>query len=163
MTKAEADIAAIESAIAMYENDTGRYPEDTQGTWSTIQVLAWRLTGRDPISGATDPLIVNDSKWHGPYIKGIEEDSWKEEYVYVKNTGGAGSPPAWWTAAFGVGDGGCVAPPENLGYYIYSMGKNKLTASTGDGQGYDDDPDDGDDNDDDINNWDVKKSWQENY
>lgn len=154
MTRAEADIAAIENAIAMYENDTGRYPEDNNPAaspaWESIDVLAWRLTAREP-DGTPEPLISNDRNWHGPYIKGIDEDSWKEYYVYTRST-----PTA--------GDGGCIEPPGNLSYYIYSTGKDKKTSTGGDGHDYEN-PKDTTKNhhDDDVNNWDVKKSWREEY
>ena len=48
ITKTEADIAGIESAIAMYETDTGIYPEDNNAYlgWRYYRILAWRLTGR---------------------------------------------------------------------------------------------------------------------
>ena len=160
ITKAEADIAGIEGAIAMYETDTGRYPESTgYPPWNSIQILAWRLTARDP-NGNPEPLISNDPNWHGPYIKGIESDPWTIEYVYVKNTGGAGTPPPWWTTAFNNGEGGCVAPPYNLSYYIYSLGKNR---ATGGGIEITPDPKDKTAHDDDINNWDVNKRWREAY
>ena len=163
MTKAEADIASIEGAIAMYETDTGRYPEDTHPTLLSIEVLAWRLTARDRNGnvGLLENLISNDPNWHGPYLKGIEKDPWGNYYVYVKNTGGVVLPPTWWTVAFTSqgNPGGCVAPPYNLSYYIYSLGKNKSTGGIYDGvvnnpvQA----------NDDDINNWDVNKKWREAY
>ncbi|MCK4904813.1 type II secretion system protein GspG [bacterium] len=153
MTRAEADIAAIENAIAMYENDTGRYPEDTHSTasWDSIDVLAWRLTAREP-DGTPEPLISNDRNWHGPYIKGIDEDSWKEYYVYMKNEHST-NPPTQGTDYPASGDGGSVDAPPNLGYYIYSMGKNKKTGTIAGTDYYEDD----------VNNWDVKKSWREEY
>lgn len=159
ITKTEADIAAIESAIAMYETDTGRYPEGDDPTgsgWSSIGVLAWRLTGRNTTTGATDTNITSDPNWHGPYIKGIEEDPWKEEYVYIKNTHlnvstryptVLADPRHDYPAA---NYGGSVAAPDNLSYYIYSRGKNKSTGLTSPN-----------DNEDDINNWDVNKNWRE--
>lgn len=158
MTRAEADIAAIESAIAMYENDIGRYPP------GGINNLRDWLTG----TGSADVNVPAANKWSGPYIKGIETDPWGKGYTYLKNGDPKALPPTYPTQTPGIdyplaGDGGCIAPPHNLSYYIYSTGKDKLTASTGDTNGYDDDATDGDDNDDDINNWDVNKSWQSEY
>ncbi|MBU0534404.1 MAG: type II secretion system protein GspG [Candidatus Omnitrophica bacterium] len=153
MTRAEADIAAIENAIAMYENDTGRYPEDTHPTapaWESIQVLAWRLTARDKdgLVGSDEDLIRNDPNWHGPYIKGVENDSWDTGYVYMKNENP--STPTQGTDYPLDNTGGVGTPPDNLGYYIYSTGKNKDTGDATKAA-------------DDVNNWDVKKLWREEY
>ncbi len=164
MTRAEADIAAIENAIAMYENDTGRYPESISTLYvgnSSIEILEWRLTGRRPTNGTTENSIVTDRNWHGPYIKGIEQDPWKQDYIYLKNefprNVGAQTPGQDYPLD---GSGGCVTPPTNLSYYIYSEGKNKTTGTL---VAEWDDLIDGEDNEDDINNWDVKKSWREEY
>ncbi len=147
MTKAEADISAIEGAIAMYENDTGTYPP------GGIDFLETCLTGRDGSTG-WDP--ADEPNWHGPYIKGIEKDSWGEKYIYIKNT----KPPVSTTYPVGVGStpqgypaanhGGSVNTPPNLSYYIFSMGKNKNTGDAIKAA-------------DDINNWDMNKSWREEY
>ncbi len=165
MTRAEADISAIETAIGMYENDLGRYPESIGGGvyagLSAIQVLELRLTGRHPITEVTDNLIVTDRNWHGPYIKGIEQDSWKQDYIYIKHTNPSTPPgPVATGYPFFAGDtpidypkpnyGGSVIVPSNLGYYIYSTGKNKKTGAVGNCE-------------DDINNWDAKQSWREEY
>jgi general secretion pathway protein G len=152
VTKAEADISAIESAIAMYETDTGRYPPD-----SITELSNW-LTGQN-----VDTTSSSAKDWHGPYIKGIEDDPWGTPYRYI-NVVDSGSYDLYYDTpndCEGIADGagGCVAPPTpDLNYYIYSLGKNRST-----GDAYDDDPTDGDNNDDDINNWDVDKSWREAY
>ena len=148
MTRAEADIAAIESAIAMYENDIGRYPPDS------IQQLRDWLTGMDTGTGV-DVTIPEAADWHGPYIKGIQQDPWGEDYRYVNTLDGApyDDPD---TCEGIVGTGGCVAP-TNLNYYIYSLGKNRDTGGAYDGIGGDDD------NEDDVNNWDVIKNWRQVY
>ncbi|HIE43168.1 MAG TPA: prepilin-type N-terminal cleavage/methylation domain-containing protein [Candidatus Omnitrophica bacterium] len=155
VTSAEADIAAIETAIAMYETDLGAYPP---GNGDITMLKNW-LTG-------TGGVVTTGTDWSGPYIKGISEDPWGTEYVYYQNTDPGGSPiqGSDWPQD---GDGGCVAPPNNLHYYIYSKGKNRITSNDvgGDGKAYEATPDatDGDDHDDDINNWDVNKSWKDAY
>jgi len=154
MTRTEADIAAMETAIAMYENDLGSYPP------GGVDYLETCLTGIDS-AGAYDPKL--NTRWSGPYIKGIGEDSWGKEYVYIKNTNPkklgwkplprpteypfVGADPA--NDYPDTGYGSPINAPDSLSYYIYSTGKNK---ATGTGK-----------NADDINNWDVDKSWQSEY
>ncbi len=80
VTKAKAMIAALETAIAMYQADLGEYPE----------------TGNDPLVAALqdDP---GDPDWSGPYMEfKMEElpggqlvDPWGVPYVYVSVNGGA--------------------------------------------------------------------------
>ncbi len=165
ITKAEADIAAIEGALAMYETDTGRYPP------TTLHELKDWLTGVDTGTGV-DVNAPEAKNWHGPYIKGIEQDPWKQDYVYLKNEHPRdicpGSPPACnqvdGTDYPKAGDGSWVAPARNLSYYIYSMGRdNKTSNSTGgDSANYESTfPTAHHDHNDDINNWDVNKSWRE--
>ena len=167
ITKAEADIASIESAIAMYETDTGTYPPPPAGiSTNEIDYLDTFLTGNDKSAPPTysPAYFSNSPNWHGPYIKGIEKDPWGNDYVYLKNSAPRALPPLYTGQTPGtdlpnIGDGGCVAPARNLSYYIYSFGKNRRT-----GGAYDNNPTDvspPDYNNDDINNWDVNKSWRE--
>ncbi|MBU0534277.1 MAG: type II secretion system protein GspG [Candidatus Omnitrophica bacterium] len=142
MVRAEADIAAIENAIAMYENDTGKYPENSHSDWVSIDVLIWRLTGKQPNASIPDSDITGDSKWHGPYIKDIEKDPCGEYYYYTNNRSDIDGTNK--QVGFLIGD----KVPE-LPYYIYSKGKDKLT-----GLGH---------NADDINSWDENKLWRDSY
>ena len=147
MTKAEADIATMESAIAMYETDMGRYPDDNYSGLLGIQSLEVRLTGRD--SSGTVSSITDDPDWNGPYIKGIEDDPWDQPYVYIKNSDPRGSPVSG-TDYPAVDYGGSVNAPDNMYYYIYSTGKNRDTGTEALAK-------------DDINNWDVDKTWEDAY
>lgn len=156
LTRAEADIAGIETAIAMYENDLGTYPP------GGIDYLETCLTGRDS-TGSYKP--ADNRNWHGPYIKGIDKDAWGKEYIYIKNRNPrklvslplpliatqypvvAGQNPFDYPDA---NYGGSVNAPDNLSYYIFSRGKNKDTGTAALAA-------------DDVNNWDVKASWREEY
>jgi len=156
MTKAEADIAAIEGAIAMYENDLGTYPP------MGIDYLDTCLTGRD--SSVIPYVPADNPKWNGPYIKGVGKDSWKQDYVYLKNrcprcpstcpgtpsTCPVNCPPIVGTDYPANNTGGVGPAPQNLSYYIYSKGKSKDTGDATKAA-------------DDINNWDVNKNWQSEY
>jgi general secretion pathway protein G len=158
MQRAESDIAGIETAIAMYENDLGTYPP------GGIDFLETCLTGRDS-AGVWKP--ADDPKWSGPYIKGIDKDSWGNDYVYLKNRcsrvpstcpGTLSTCPSCWPSGGLVADqdypdndtGGIGPAPRNLSYYIYSWGKNKNTGNATEAA-------------DDVNNWDVTKIWREKY
>ncbi len=80
VTKARTVVAALETAIAMYEGDMAQYPE----------------TGNDKLIAALqdDP---NNVKWSGPYMEFKQEDvkegqlmdPWGRPYVYVSVNGGA--------------------------------------------------------------------------
>lgn len=141
MVKAEADIANIETAIAMYETDLGVYPAGSPDSTNEIDALDTWLTGRD--GGKVISNLPSD--WRGPYSKNVPKDPWGNRYVYLYNTDPTGTPapdkdyPA-------SGKGGSVDAPKNMDYYIYSKGRDGQT-----GTGY---------NKDDINNWDVNKSWR---
>jgi general secretion pathway protein G len=104
VTKAKATIAALETAIAMYEGDMGGFPE----------------TGNEALVGALqdDP---DDVDWNGPYMEfkqdeldgGALLDPWGKPYVYVSISGGS---PAHRTRSYdlyslgpnGADDGGAV-------------------------------------------------------
>lgn len=80
ITKAKTTIAALETAIAMYESDLGVYP----------------ATGNDALVAALqdDP---DDVKWGGPYMEfksdeladGLLLDPWGNPYDYISVNGGA--------------------------------------------------------------------------
>jgi len=80
MTKAKSTIAALETAIAMYEGDLGEYP--SMGNAGLISALQ------------DDP---NDADWNGPYMEFKEEelkdgqllDPWGQAYSYVSVNGGS--------------------------------------------------------------------------
>ena len=80
VTKAKATISALETAIAMYEGDMGRYP--STGNAELVAALQ------------DDPDNVD---WNGPYMEFKEEelkggvllDPWGNPYVYVSVNGGS--------------------------------------------------------------------------
>ena len=64
LAAAKTDIANIDGALDLFEQDTGRYPSTDEG----LRVL---------VDGGS---IQN---WHGPYIKkGVPNDPWGNPYVY---------------------------------------------------------------------------------
>lgn len=77
MVKAKATIAALETAIAMYEVDMGDYPPS--GNANMVTALTTGPGGED-------------SDWYGPYMKFEQEslgggtllDPWGNPYVYGK-------------------------------------------------------------------------------
>ena len=65
---AKAKMAIIESALGMFYNDCGRYPDDSEGL---------------------DALLVApkdfEEKWNGPYLKKSDLlDPWRNPYIYVE-------------------------------------------------------------------------------
>ncbi len=104
MVKAEADISAIETAISMYANDMGGYFGNLTGDISPVN------TGL-----VYGPQDSSQSKWKGPYLKGINRDPWNEDYRFYSQ---GNTPP------------GASSPPP-LKYYIFSKGKDR-TAGTAD-------------------------------
>ena len=67
ITKARADLQAIETALAMYKLDTARYPSTAQGLQALVQKPA-------------DPTVIN---WKsGGYIARISRDPWGNDYQY---------------------------------------------------------------------------------
>jgi general secretion pathway protein G len=80
ITKAKTTIAALETAIAMYQGDMGEYPETgNEGLVSALQ---------------DDP---DDVDWDGPYMEFKQDevengellDPWGEPYMYVSVNGGS--------------------------------------------------------------------------
>lgn len=153
VAKAESDISSIEASISMYEVDTGYYPEDDTLA-SSIESLELYLTGRNPATGVTDTNITTHRDWHGPYIKGIEDDPWDTPYVYMKNSNPkslASLPGPTPGVDYPANNhGGAVDAPDNMHYYLYSTGKDRDTGTPATAE-------------DDINNWDVEKTWKEAY
>ena len=80
ITKAKTTVAALETAIAMYESDMGAYP--ASGNEQLVAALQ------------NDP---NNVKWDGPYIEfkqdeikdGTLMDPWGHPYQYVSVNGGS--------------------------------------------------------------------------
>ena len=136
MIRAETDIAMIETALSMYEMDLGAYPPGT----GDITLLKRWLTG-------VGVSIPHGSAWAGPYIKGIPNDPWGSPYRYYQNTR-RGNPHPGSDRPL-AGHGSPIGPPDNLHYYIYSMGRNRMTGINH--------------NKDDINNWDIDQSWRKVY
>lgn len=138
MVRAEADISALETAIAMYANDMGTYFGDVNGDISPVE------TGLVQGPPNTDPVYV---KWNGPYIKGIGQDPWGEDYRFFGRNPAVTSQSQLETNL--QNEYGTISNLPPLRFYIFSKGKNRRT-----GTGY---------NQDDINNWDVNKSWESYY
>ena len=66
LTKAK--MAIIESALARFYIDCGRYPDDSEG----LEVLV------------LPPSDMEEGKWRGPYLKRSELlDLWDNPYIYV--------------------------------------------------------------------------------
>jgi general secretion pathway protein G len=64
-------INIFESALDMFEVDTGRYPSTSEGLEPLIE----------------KPKDVSEEHWHGPYlVEGIPFDPWKNEYQYQYQT-----------------------------------------------------------------------------
>jgi general secretion pathway protein G len=80
---ARASIAAISTAVDMYETDTGRFP---------------------PSLGA---LVENDGSpnWHGPYIRGgLPKDPWGTEFGFTSGEGSFKVTSAGPDRSMGTGD-----------------------------------------------------------
>ncbi|SPE62647.1 putative type II secretion system protein G [Verrucomicrobia bacterium] len=61
---AQAQMAAMNDALAAFYRDTGHYPQGTNGL---LELL------RQP------PDATN---WHGPYLQDIPQDPWGNDYLY---------------------------------------------------------------------------------
>ncbi|MEJ2704319.1 MAG: type II secretion system major pseudopilin GspG [Sedimentisphaerales bacterium] len=70
-TKADltrAKMAIIESALARFYMDCGRYPDDSEGLEALV----------------TAPTDLEEGKWNGPYCKASDlMDLWENPYIYV--------------------------------------------------------------------------------
>lgn len=67
VARVQSDINVMESALERYRLDMGRYPEEEEG----LAVLV------------TEPETEEASDWKGPYLKRLQKDPWKNDYVYV--------------------------------------------------------------------------------
>jgi len=171
MIRTVADIRNLETAVGLYHADTGFYPESVSTehpTWTSSELLSWRLTGIDPDTNNLDLDIFEDTLWQGSYIKGMKKDSWNSEYVYLQNRFPRDLPP-YPNQILGEdypfdGDGSPKMPASNFDFYLYSKGKDKKTSSDGDLQGYEF-PVGGlrYNHSDDINNWDTGSYWMLYY
>lgn len=66
MARARVDIAAIGTALDLYELDLGSYPKKLE-----------------ELVTAGAPSGVDESVWHGPYLKkGLPKDPWGRDYQY---------------------------------------------------------------------------------
>jgi general secretion pathway protein G len=68
-TKAVMDIKSIETALSLYQMDTGSYPSTEQGLEALVEKPT---TGQIPVS-------YNE----GGYLKKVPLDPWKNPYIYV--------------------------------------------------------------------------------
>lgn len=67
ISKAIADVKALDDALETYKLDTGTYPTSDQGLQALVSSSA----------------AANNTKWNGPYIKGsLPRDAWGNEYIY---------------------------------------------------------------------------------
>jgi general secretion pathway protein G len=66
VTKAKADIQALETALTEYRLDNSVYPSTDDG----LQALSQQ---------PNDPSVTH---WHGPYIQQISKDPWGRDYQY---------------------------------------------------------------------------------
>jgi general secretion pathway protein G len=71
IAQAQAEIAALETAISGYYADMGHYPTDdlTQASEQSNAIIIKHLSGRTNGTGAYDMAIVNDPDWSGPYME----------------------------------------------------------------------------------------------
>ena len=83
--KARAMIAALETAIGMFESDVGEYP--SSGSSNLIKSLSMQEGIK--IGNPTHNYASNrENKWHGPYIHFKENeivDPWGTPYIYINN------------------------------------------------------------------------------
>ena len=96
VSRAKADIAALETAISMYQVDMGSYPPSDNSNLVTY------LT------------VPQGDDWHGPYIEFDEEDisggnfqdPWNNNYAYINpGTHNTASYDIYSTGPDGLGDG----------------------------------------------------------
>lgn len=121
ISKAKADVKSIQTAVSMFRQDTGAWPNrvtGTDGATDSIQVLysggtVINDTNRDWNRASTAPLLdyfrsntpaypvpvagTNAGGWKGPYLTSAESDPWGNAYlVGVKNFQLAeGTKPVW--------------------------------------------------------------------
>ena len=94
------------------------------------------------VDSALTSNLTGGDKWYGPYSKGIPSDPWGQNYRFFDGSKKTDLANETDIAATDIPD---------LDYYIYSKGKDKDTgdlATT---------------TKDDVNNWDVDKSWEDEY
>ncbi len=95
LSRAEADLKSIASAILLFHKDTGTWPySNTNGAPTQyFETLASSNAQAPGYSGCSWPSGQNDAfynhltnntrnypNWKGPYIETIEEDPWGNEY-----------------------------------------------------------------------------------
>lgn len=68
ITKAKADIGALESALELYKLDNYNYPSTDQGLQALVE------------KPGSDPVPVN---WKDGYIKKLRKDPWQRDYLYL--------------------------------------------------------------------------------
>ena len=114
--KAEADISAMEIAIAMYQTDM-------EGYFGNYSGIIGDISSPDPLYiGLVSPNDIlkaqpNFKHWYGPYIKNIPKDPWGEYYYYTNNKADIDGT----NKQVGVPIGEQV--PDSP-YYLYSKGKD---------------------------------------
>ncbi len=107
MARVEAEIAALETAISMYEHDMGGYFGDVNGDISVVETALTQDQG---------------GNWSGPYIKGIGNDPWGNPYRFF---GGANRKNNLSNET-----GIPITDIPDLDYYIYSKGKDRDTGNS---------------------------------
>ena len=75
-TKANAQIAQIETALEAYRSDFLKYPTDGNpaGYEDDNAYILEQLSGKSRTDGSAVAAIINDSRWNGPYFDPKEED-----------------------------------------------------------------------------------------
>lgn len=68
ITKAKADIGALESALDIYKLDNYNYPTTDQGLQALVE------------KPGSDPVPAN---WKNSYIKKLRKDPWGRDYLYL--------------------------------------------------------------------------------
>ncbi len=98
ITKAQADVASIESALDLYRLDIGRYPETDQG-----------------LESLTEKPSDAPSWKEGGYLKKLPNDPWGQPYNYL-NPGIHGTVDVFSYGADGA-DGG-EGPNADIGNWV---------------------------------------------
>lgn len=97
ITKAKADIGALESALELYKLDNYAYPTTDQG----LEALVTKPS--------SDPVPAN---WKDGYIRKLRKDPWQRDYLYL-NPGEHGAIDIYTLGADGV-EGG-EGPDADIG------------------------------------------------
>jgi len=99
ISQARAMMASIETALGMFQADTGGYP--SSGTDNSNLVTALTTKNGTYLVGTTTLNVSANANWSGPYITfkegdvvgGVLNDPWAKPYIYANpGTNHAGGP-----------------------------------------------------------------------